>query len=135
MIKHNPIFKESQHEKILSHYGPAVYVCTTELRRDDVPVEIFYTGETPHPEFGNRYFGLFFGSDDRLVITNADMVEDLEFAMIPDENGNLHYSQYRHDYKVVDGKMIDGGRAYIRTNTNEIKIMKVKKGNFVEETV
>lgn len=131
MIKHEPLFEK---EKIISHYtekdGVEIkYVCTSALGSEEFAMDIFYR-ETPHPEFGNRYFGIYRNPyTDRLMITSADKIEETEFGMIKDDSGDLHYSAHRHDYKVVDGKMIDGGRAYIKTNTNVIG-MRVKNGEF-----
>jgi hypothetical protein len=132
MIKHAPI---SNVEKVIEHYTekdgvPITYVCTTDLRNSDVPVDVFYRGE-PHPEFGNRYFGLFKHPISQFtMICNADIVEDLTFGMIEDKNGDLWYSQSHHDYLQIDGKMIDGGREYVHSNT-EVQYFKVKDGVMV----
>jgi hypothetical protein len=91
------------------------YVCSSALGSEAQAMDIFYRA-TPHPEFGNRYFGMYLDQKDRVMITNADRIEDAEFAMIEDFNGDLHYSAHRHDYKTVDGKMVDGGRAYVRSS-------------------
>ena len=91
------------------------YVCSSALGSEAQAMDIFYRA-TPHPEFGNRYFGMYVDQKDRVMITNADRIEDAEFAMIEDTNGDLHYSAHRHDYKTVDGKMVDGGRAYVRSS-------------------
>lgn len=121
MIKHNPWIKGdmSDIEKYYSERDgvPIQYVCTTELRVDNVPVDIFYR-DTPHPEFGNRYFGLLWNTAlDTLMITNADAVEDLSFALVEDDEGQHQYSRYRHDYlQFENGNMIDGGRAYVRSS-------------------
>lgn len=138
-IQHHPVFDT---EKVIKHYSEKdgvdiKYVCTTDgISYDNCSVDIFYR-DTPHPEFGNRYFGLYripvpasAGTEDRIMICSADHIEDLDFAMIEDNSGKLWYSAYRHDYRVVDGKMIDGGRAYIRTNTT-VKVLKVKDGEFI----
>ena len=120
-------------EAIIEHYtkkdGVDVkYVCTTDLNASDVPVDVFYR-ETPHPQFGNRYFGLYWDTvRNNLMITNADIVESLEFGMI-EVDGKYYYSQSHHDYKVVEGKMIDGGRAYIRSNGGAVA-MHIKDGKF-----
>ena len=129
-IKHYPILDT---EKLIKHYEekdnvPITYICTTDLRVSDCPVDIFFR-ESPHPEFGNRYFGLYAYNGD-LMICNADNVEELEFGMITDKEGTYHYSQSHHDYKEIDGNMIDGGRAYIRCNTG-YELFKVKDGQFV----
>ena len=112
MIKHEPIFKT---DAMVEHYSKkdgveVKYVCSSALGSEAQAMDIFYRA-TPHPEFGNRYFGMYVDQKDRVMITNADRIEDAEFAMIEDTNGDLHYSAHRHDYKTVDGKMVDGGRA------------------------
>ena len=130
-IKHEPLFNIQKAE---AHYtkkdGVDVkYVCTTDLTASDVPMDIFYRAE-PHPEFGNRYFGLYYVRvGDRVMITNADIVESFEFGMI-EVDGTYYYSQSHHDYKVVGDKMIDGGRQYIRSGGGAVA-MKVKNGNFI----
>ena len=132
-IKHEPIFKT---DAMAEHYskkdGVAVkYVCTSALGGEAQAMDIFYR-ETPHPEFGNRYFGMFIDQQDRVMITNADRIDGAEFAMIEDSEGNLHYSAHRHDYKVIDGKMIDGGRAYIRSS-GAVQLYKVLDGEIVKD--
>ena len=119
-IKHDPIFDTKAVEK---HYtekdGVEVkYVCTTALRNDTIPVDVFYR-ETPHPEFGNRYFGLYPNPfNETLYICNADYIEELEFGMLKDKHGVYQYSQHRHDFRPVElegvSGAIDGGRAYVR---------------------
>ena len=140
MIKianHRPIHKV---EEVCKHYSEKdgvdiKYVCTTDMKASDSPADIFYR-ETPHPEFGNRYFGLWYdhhrGHD---YIFNADLVEDLEFGMIEHE-GEYYYSQSHHDFvSVTEKKFIDGGREYYRYSTDSITVMKVRDGEFYVETV
>ena len=130
-IKHPKIFDT---DTVESHYTekdgvPVKYVCTTDLKASDRPADIFYRG-TPHPEFGNRYFGLL-SNNDRVLITNADMVEDFEFGMIKDKHNQWFYSSSHHDCIFIDGKMIDGGRKYIRS-TGTDGVFKIKNGSFVK---
>ena len=132
-IKHEPIFKT---DAVAEHYskkdGVTVkYVCTSALAGEARAMDIFYR-DTPHPEFGNRYFGLYIDINDRIMITNADIIEGAEFAMIEDSKGNLHYSAHRHDYKEVDDKMVDGGRAYIRSS-GDVLLYKVRDGEIVKD--
>ena len=132
MIKHDNIFKT---DAMAEHYskkdGVAVkYVCTSALGGEARAMDIFYRA-TPHPQFGNRYFGLYIDQHDRVMITNADAIENAGFAMIEDANGDLHYSAHRHDYKVIDDKMIDGGRAYVRSSGVTIPY-RVVDGELVE---
>ena len=131
-IKHNPIFDSAKVEQLYTEKdGVDVrYVCTSALGGEAQAMDIFYR-ETPHPEFGNRYFGLLTNHANRIMITNADRIEGAEFAMIKDSEGNLHYSAHRHDCKMIDGKMIDGGRAYIRCS-GDVVIYKVRNGKFLE---
>ncbi len=135
IVKHAPVFNT---EKIVDIYEkkdevPVKYVCTTDLQASDLPVDIFYR-DTPHPEFGNRYFGLYknrYSEDAKIMITNADIVEKYEFGMIKDRDGMMWYSQSHHDCLFIDGGMIDGGRQYVR-GTNISGIYKIVDGEFVK---
>jgi hypothetical protein len=129
-IQHSPLFNTKKAEELYTEKdGVEVkYVCTTDLRNSDIPADIFYR-ETPHPEFGNYYFGLLRHNDQTLV-TDADIVESFDFGMI-ESKGKYYYSQHRHDYKVIDDKMIDGGRAYIRSGTHDVDVFKIQDGEFV----
>jgi hypothetical protein len=135
MIKHEPLFDTG---KVCEHYTkkdgvPVKYVCTSALDSEAQAMDIFYR-DTPHPTFGNRYFGLYHnGFTGNLMITNADKIEKATFGMITDTQGDLHYSAHRHDYKVVDGNMIDGGRAYIKTNCH-VETYVVVNGEFEKVT-
>ena len=86
-IKHHPLF----HIKNIAEYYsekdgvPVTYVCTSAPNKHaDYAADIFYR-ETPHPEFGNRYFGLYqniHSGTNQIMITNCDTIEDLTFSMI-----------------------------------------------------
>lgn len=91
---------------------PISYVCTTELNGCNFPIDIFYRS-TPHPEFGNHYFGLYWHQNGHLMITTADSIEDESFECVF-VNGQWHYSRYRHDFYSVGDVSIDGGRAYTK---------------------
>lgn len=141
-ITHRPLFDT---DKICELYSkkdgiPVTYVCTSALGGGTQAMDIFYR-ETPHPEFGNRYFGLYFRSTGpldeqrQLCITNADAIESADFTVM-EVDGGWHYSQHRHDFYTVGDVALDGGRAYFRCvgNVNRpTKNVKVKDGNFVEE--
>lgn len=132
-IQHYPLFNIQKAE---AHYtkkdGVDVkYVCTTDLTASDVPMDIFYRAE-PHPEFGNRYFGLYKAAGGHLMITNADAVESFEYGLVEDDDGDLQYSQHRWDYRRFDnGNMIDGGRAYVRSNGCKIHAHVVRNGEMI----
>jgi hypothetical protein len=134
-IKHHPNIGDVQ--KVVEYYSEkdkveVKYVCTTDLIASDVSVDVFYRN-TPHPEFGNRYFGLYYDSRrDAMMICNADMVETFEFGVVENDKGELEYSQSHHDYKMFEnGNMIDGGRVYIRTSKG-CDVYQIKDGEFVQ---
>ena len=129
-INHEPLFDTAKIEEIYGRKdGCEVrYVCTSDLNASDTPCDIFYRAE-PHPDFGNRYFGLYWDTIRKCtMITNADIVESLEFGMI-EVDSEYYYSQSHHDYKTVGDKMIDGGRAYIRSSGEAITTY-IKNGKF-----
>lgn len=135
-IKHHPLFDTARVEKLYSEKDgvPVKYVCTSAPNEHaDYAADIFYR-ETPHPEFGNHYFGLFYDPITKhLMITNADVIEDLEFGMLEGPEG-WEYSQHRHDFRGIGECSIDGGRAYIRRVGDlsvPMKVMTVVDGEFV----
>jgi len=134
-IKHSPVFNAEKAVELYEKQDgvPVKYVCTTDIYHSDVPVDVFYR-DTPHPEFGNRYFGLFRRPHTGdLMITNADAVEDFEFGMVVNDEGDWEYSQSHHDYKQFEnGSMIDGGRQYIRSSGHHV-VYRIKDGEFVED--
>lgn len=134
-IAHRPLFDTN---KVCEHYSAkdgvnVTYVCTSALGGEERALDIFYR-ETPHPEFGNRYFGLYHNGE-RIMITNADKIEEADFTVM-EVNGEWHYSQHRHDFYTVGDVSLDGGRAYFRCvgNVNRpTKNLKVEDGKFVEK--
>ena len=134
-IQHSPLFDTAKIEKLYSEKDgvPVKYVCTSATYSTaNFACDVFYRA-TPHPEFGNHYFGLYrnpYANDATVMIANADSTESLEFGMIEDD-GKYYYSQHRHDYKVVGDKMIDGGRAYIRSGAHDVDVFKIQDGEFV----
>lgn len=143
IIVNRPIFDTIL---ISSHYTqkdgvPVKYVCTTSLTARGLMVDVFYR-ETPHPEFGNKYFGLYWaevGNEMQLMITNADKVEELTFDMIQDSEGSYHYSRHVHDYHTVgigtgNGVAIDGGRDYTKVvGGADVTSFKIADGEFTNE--
>lgn len=132
-IQHKPILDA---QKVCRLYGEKDgvdirYLCTTSLTENGVvPADVFYR-DTPHPEFGNKYFALFWG-EDGLFICGADHVEVFDFHMLDIDN-KLYYSQHRHDFVRVGDNFIDGGRAYFRTNQpSSLRHLKIKDGEFIE---
>lgn len=138
-IKHHPLFDTARAEKLYSEKDNVTvkYVCTSAIGSEAQAIDIFYR-ETPHPKFGNRYFGLYrnqhFASDGTVMITNADKIEEAEFGMIEGTEG-WEYSQHRHDYRQVGDCAIDGGRSYVKRVGDlsvPTKSMKIVDGQFVE---
>lgn len=134
MVKHYPYFDI---DAVCDHYSqkdgvPVKYVLTTDLKASDTPVDIFYRS-TPHPKFGNRYFGLYFDQYRNCsMICNADLVEEFTIAMVKNDDGDYEYSQSLHDYKrFKNGNMIDGGRLYARTSRGVDISYSIKDGELV----
>ena len=139
-IHHRPIFDT---EKVIEHYSkkdgvPVKYVCTSAPNAHAAyAADIFYR-DTPHPEFGNHYFGLYingYADDAQIMITNADLIETLEFGM-KEFDGKWHYSQHRHDFYTVGDVSLDGGRSYYRVVGNvssPTKFLTIKNGEFIEK--
>ena len=139
-IKHHPLFDIAKIEKLYSEKDgePVKYVCTSATNEHAVyAADIFYR-ETPHPEFGNRYFGLYknpYSYNALLMITNGDLIETLEFGMIEGPDG-WEYSQHRHDFRQVGDCAVDGGRSYFKRAGDlsvPTKFMKIVNGEFVDE--
>lgn len=141
-IKHHPILDTKRVCELYSAKDgvPVTYVCTSAIGSEAQAMDIFYRG-TPHPEFGNRYFGLYhnpsFSSDGTIMITNTDAIESAEFGMVKGSAG-WEYSQHRHDYRVVEGSgcAVDGGRAYFKRGGDLSALVKyfvVKDGTFEEK--
>ena len=136
-IKHQPQFNT---EKVTAHYSkkdgvPVKYVCTTDLDESDRPFDIYYR-DTPHPDFGNYYFGLYTDDEDRMMICKADTVEKYSFGLISDQ-GEWFYSQSHHDLVETGSGNIDGGRRYVKRggdlDNQEHVICKILDGEFVTE--
>ena len=136
-IKHQPQFNT---EKVTAHYSkkdgvPVKYVCTTDLDESDRPFDIYYR-DTPHPDFGNYYFGLYADDEDRMMICKADTVKKYSFGLISDEDGWV-YSRSHHDLVETSSGNIDGGRRYVKRggdlDKQEHIVCKVLDGEFVTE--
>lgn len=140
MINHMPCLDI---KKVEEHYTkkdgvPVKYVCTSSVGLEGVSGDIFYR-DTPHPEFGNRYFRLFYDYTygevkPTIKIHNADAIENVEFTMVRGANG-WEYSQHRHDNHLVTGMnvSIDGGRAYCRLSGDinvDVSTFVIRDGEF-----
>ena len=104
MIKHESLFDTQKVCELFSKKDgvPITYVCTSALGDEVQAMDIFFR-ETAHPEFGNRYFGIYYHPMSvNLVVTNADRIESVEFGLIEDDAGDLQYSAHRHDYKLFE---------------------------------
>ena len=141
-IHHRPIFDTKRACELYSAKDgvPVTYVCTSALGDEAQAMDIFYR-ETPHPEFGNRYFGLYNANNyggvrGGLMIANADKIEEADFGM-KEHNGEWHYSQHRHDFYTIGDVSLDGGRAYFRCVgdvSSPTKWFEIKDGEFMEKT-
>jgi hypothetical protein len=140
-IYHEPIFDIHKIEEFYSKKDGVdiKYICTsTQDLHGTHAADIFYR-ETPHPDFGNRYFALYnhrphFELPSELMINDCDQIETFEFGMIEGPRGWV-YSQHRHDYRSIGICAIDGGRSYVKRSGDmnvPFKMMKIVNGKFEE---
>jgi len=129
MINHKPILDTKYIEEFYTKKDgvPIKYVCTSALSNEEYAGDIFYR-DTPHPEFGNKYFRLFVNRIGVCYISNADKINGQVFTMLDTPSG-YHYSQHRHDFLTVGDSSIDGGRAYTRLVGNNVKTKQFKLTN------
>lgn len=100
--------------KAEAHYS-ARYVGLYDLPDREGPFHIFYT-ENPDTSKGHdNYFGLFWRNDEP-YITSAATIRDAVFSAHKLDEHSYLVSRYRHDYRRANGKMIDGGLAYVRSS-------------------
>ena len=134
-IKHSPMLDPKRVCKLYSEKDgvDVKYVCTSAIQEHaSFAADVFYR-ETPHPQFGNRYFALYrnpYSDNAEIMVTNADKIEDLAFCMVEGPEG-WEYSQHRHDYRQVGNGAVDGGRSYFRLSSVSAKYMKIVDGEFV----
>jgi len=127
LLNEPTLFSEENVKKI-EDLKNAKFVCETE--QNGLHVAIFYADEA-HPDSGSRYFGLYYtGVENQLMVTNGAFIEEQNITGVVAENGDVIYSRFRHDYRSSpDGSVfVDGGRAYLRTNSINTVNIKVKEG-------
>jgi hypothetical protein len=102
----------------------ARYVGFYDLPDREGPFHVFYT-ENPDRSLGHdNYFGIFSRPENLMdrtgpwvtFITNAASIRDAVFSAHRLSDGTFLCSRYRHDYQEREGKMIDGGLAYVRSS-------------------
>lgn len=132
-IKHTTI---TNIDKIIETYKntegvDVVYVCTTDIKYSDKPVDVFYR-EEKHPQFGNNYFGVSI-DNDKIRVCNADVCTNCFFGVVENDEGMLEYSSSLSEGKTFEnGNMIGGGRSKILSN-GPVDIFKIKDGQMVLE--
>jgi len=110
----------------------AQYLLETEYCGNQCAV--FY-GNTIHPVSKSRYFATFWTKDqhkwrDVPAFIDGSWIEDITFAAVIADNGDVIYSRHRQDYRQSDdgSVYIGGGRDYIKTNTLRTCKLTVFKG-------
>ncbi len=138
-IKH---YSRINTDAVAKHYSEkdgvdVKYVCTSAIKSENISRDIFFR-ETPHPQFGNRYFGIYYCPVMECnMISNADAIEEAEFVMAR-VGDHWEYSAHRHDFHQVDEGYIDGGRDYVKLVGSEggqipkTKLFKIVDGEFVD---
>jgi hypothetical protein len=134
-IQNQPLLFSPESVKTIEKIRQAVYVCDTE--HEGHRVAVFY-GATEHPDSGSRYFALYYTMDSgRLMITDGSFIERQGIIGVRAENGDIIFSRFRHDYRTSDDGtvMVDGGRAYMRTNSPNTVGLQVINGVLGIETL
>jgi hypothetical protein len=127
-------FSQGQIRVIEEKYG-AKYMgpwCTQRLKGgwNERPVDVFYQ-PNPDIEKGHKhYFGMLV-QDGTVWITDATSAFSDTITGIICEDGEVIVSRYRHDYIEKDGRMIDGGRDYVRASLHPSASITVVDGEFV----
>jgi hypothetical protein len=99
---------------------------------------VFYQ---PNPDTSaghTHYFGMFIKTDPysgegsgSVYITEASSAFSDPIAGILTDDGEVIVSRYRHDYVEKDGRMIDGGRDYVRASMHPTVNITVDGDQFV----
>jgi hypothetical protein len=94
-------------------------------------VSVFWQEKPPIEGYSN-YFALFV-RDKKVYITSGASAVEGELVGAIANDGEIIYSRYRHDYRTSnDGSVvIDGGRDYTKTNTDNTITLKILNGKFV----
>lgn len=81
---------------------------TGELKFRDAAVDVFYQ---PNPAPGHGHYFSMFVNRDRMYIANADYVTMLMMYGIYDNDGNILYPRFQHDFRFTDDHAYgaDGG--------------------------
>ena len=135
-------FKKDGIRKIEEKYGAKYmgYWCTKRPNGgwNESPVDVFYV-ENPDTSKGHtNYFGMFIKTDPytgkstgQVYITEASTAFSDPIAGIPTDDGEVIVSRYRHDYVEKDGRMIDGGRDYVRASMHPTVMVTVVGDKFI----
>ena len=96
----------------------------------DYPVDVFYCA-TPDKTSGHgNYFGMFLHKN-KPIITDATSAFSESMIGLVLRSGEVLVSRFRHDCRIKDFVMIDGGRDYLRTSGNaEQVLVSVSQGEF-----
>lgn len=95
---------------------------------NEMPLDVFYQPNPKVEEGHTHYFGLYRNYAGEVCITSADSAfSDPMYGVLCEDN-EVIISRYRHDYQEKEGKMIDGGRDYLRTNQG-MRLVKVTVDN------
>ncbi len=127
-------FKKDGIRKIEEKYG-AKYMgfwATKNSRGywNESPVDVFYQPNPDTSKGHTHYFGMFV-RDDSVYITEAGTAFSDPISGIPTDDGEVIVSRYRHDYVTKDGRMIDGGRDYVRASMHPTVMVTVDGDRFV----
>ena len=99
---------------------------------NEMPLDVFYQPNPKVEEGHTHYFGLYRNYAGEVRITSADSAFSDPIVGVLCEDGEVIVSRYRHDYQEKDGKIIDGGRDYLKTSIGgQLVNITVDKDQFI----
>lgn len=128
-------------KQVEEHYGAKYLGYWAIQNKDgnwtDQPVDVFYQS-MPDVEKGHKhYFGMYW-RDHNLMITDATSAFERPITGLLCDDDEVIVSRYRHDCVAKNGRMIDGGRDYLRSSVsddNKYVYITVKSGEFQFERI
>jgi hypothetical protein len=118
-IEHTPYwFNKELIAELEKHYNSKYIGPWCAKNRDgcwqETPLEVFYQANPDRSKGHTNFLGLF-TREGKLFVTNAESAFSEPITGVLCADGEVIVSRFRRDFIQKKGKMIDGGRDYIRS--------------------
>jgi len=112
-----PINKWLDQTKLKDQYPEAVFVGEFPVApHANIAGSLFWQPNPPH-DYSNYFLIYYNPFRESVYITSGKPQSETIYTGLITPNGDFIYSRHRHDCVNHDGCMIDGGDAYVRTNS------------------